>query len=175
VPLLDAVAAHLRHRDVPHALIGAAALALHGVSRSTFDQDLLVVDERVLADSFWRDFEPGARVEIRRGDRDDPLAGVVRLQAGDERDVDLVVGRSGWQREMLDRAEPIVEGVGLAVVRAADLILLKLYAGGSQDRWDIEQLLALDQARTIRQEVERRLPALPDRSATLWRRLVADA
>ncbi len=34
--------------DMPHALIGAAALAVHGVSRSTFDQDILVTDTRAL-------------------------------------------------------------------------------------------------------------------------------
>ena len=135
--LLESVSDYLQQRTVSHAMIGAAALALHGISRSTFDQDILVTDARVLADAFWRQLDTRAHVDVRRGDADDPLAGVVRLRQDDERDVDLVVGRHGWQEEMLARAELVPHSSGLRVVRAADLVLLKLYAGGSQDRWDI--------------------------------------
>ncbi|HVH29124.1 MAG TPA: hypothetical protein VM818_20360 [Vicinamibacterales bacterium] len=171
MPLLDAVSAFLRQREVAHALVGAAALAVHGISRSTFDQDLLVTDTRVLDEAFWRDFTRAAKVDIRRGDQEDPLAGVVRVQLPDERDVDLVVGRHLWQKEMLTRAEPVTTGAALFVVRAADLVLLKLYAGGSQDCWDIEQLLALPTAPSVDEEVEVRLGALPERASALWRRL----
>jgi hypothetical protein len=96
---------------------------------------------------------------------------VVRVQLPDERDVDLVVGRHLWQQEMLTRADPITTGAPLSVVRAADLVLLKLYAGGSQDCWDIEQLLALPAAPAVAEEVEVRLGALPERASALWRRL----
>src|SRR5438552_7153180 len=81
-------------------------------------------------------------VQIRRGAADDPLAGVVRFRAPDETPIDLVVGRSAWQASVLSRAvETEIESVRVLVARAADLILLKLYAGGPQDAWDIEQLL----------------------------------
>ena len=39
--LLDRVVAVLDDHDVPHALIGAAALAARGIARSTYDIDLL--------------------------------------------------------------------------------------------------------------------------------------
>jgi hypothetical protein len=175
VTLLDAVSAHLRGRAVPHALIGAAALAVHGISRSTFDQDLLVTDTSVLERPFWDAFEAQAAIEIRPGDAADPLAGVVRIQRAPDRDVDLVVGRHGWQGEVIARAEPVADAADLAVARPADLVLLKLYAGGSQDRWDIEQVLALPDGAEIGQEVERRLAALPARCAALWNRLRAGA
>jgi len=45
--LLDRVAELLDAHGSPHALIGAAALAAAGIARSTFDVDLLVVDESV--------------------------------------------------------------------------------------------------------------------------------
>ena len=166
--LLESVADYLHHRTIPHAIIGAAALALHGVSRSTFDQDLLVTSIRVLDDTFWREFDTDAHVDIRRGDSEDPLSGVVRIRRDDERDVDIVVGRHQWQDELLARAEIIAHASGMRVVRAADLVLLKLYAGGSQDRWDIEQLLALDPSGAVVAEVERGLPALPPRCASAW-------
>ena len=71
----------------------AAALAAHGVSRSTVDIYLLVVDPRVLS---LTSTEPNVTVDVRRGAADDPLAGVIRFSQPQERDVDVVVGRSRW-------------------------------------------------------------------------------
>lgn len=169
--LLDEVSAHLEGRGISQALIGAAALALHGISRSTLDQDILVTDPQVLDEGFWKDFAVTDLVDRRRGDSDDPLAGVVRITRGDERAVDLIVGRSDWQTAVLARAEQVLIAGSLRVVQPADLTLLKLYAGGSQDRWDIEQLLASDESGRLVAEVEERLPGLPSRCAALWSRL----
>ena len=166
--LLESVSGYLQERAIAHAIIGATALALHGISRSTFDQDILVTDPRVLDDTFWQAIDTNVDVDVRRGDADDPLAGVIRIQRAGERDVDLVVGRHGWQEEMLARAELVPNSGGMRVVRAADLVLLKVYAGGSQDRWDVEQLLALDDSAALAHEVESRLSLLPRRCATIW-------
>jgi hypothetical protein len=94
----------------------------------------------------------------------------VRFEATGAYPVDLLVGRFEWQQHILDRAERLPVGRGnVPVVGAADLILLKLFAGGSQDAWDIEQLLAVNFAAA--RDVEARLPELPPESATLWARL----
>ena len=170
--LLDEVVAHLVGRQMAHALIGAVALAVHGVSRSTLDQDLLVIDRRVLNQSFWLPLGSGVTIDVRTGDASDPLAGVVRLRRAEERDVDVVVGRHEWQRTLLDRAIPVGDG-HLRVVRAADLILLKLYAGGAQDKWDIEQLLGLDSAGALVDDVDSHASVLPGDSRELWARLRA--
>jgi hypothetical protein len=167
VTLLDRVAGFLSQRDVPHAVIGATALAIHGVSRSTLDHDLLVVAQRVLEPPFWNGLVPSATADIRRGDADDPLAGVVRIVDAGERDVDIVVGRLAWQDDVLRRATRM-GGQSLPVVEAADLILLKLYAAGSQDRWDIEQLLALDTTGSTTRVVDGRIGALPPESRAMW-------
>ena len=165
--LLDRVADRLSRQGIAHALIGAAALAAHGVSRSTLDHDVLVTDLRVLDDRFWSDMRLGASVDVRRGDIDDPLAGVVRVTSPSERDVDVIVGREPWQAEILTRAQPIGDGP-LAVVERADLVLLKLYAGGSQDRWDIEQLLSLDERDALMRDVDARLHSLPRAARDVW-------
>jgi predicted nucleotidyltransferase len=172
VSLLAAVTAVLEQQRTAYALIGAGALAVHGISRSTLDQDLLVVDPAVLDADMWAALTGTARCDIRRGDADDPLLGVVRITADGQRDVDVIVGRYMWQRELLRRAQSIsIGGRSVPVARPADLILLKLYAGGSQDRWDIEQLLALDTGEDLAMEVERSLAALPARCRELWARL----
>jgi hypothetical protein len=94
VTLLAQIAAYLRDRNVPCALIGGDALAVHGVPRATLDQDLLAVDARVLDGATWEGLaEPSLEVDIRRGDADDPLRGVVRITSSRVgRPLDLVVG-----------------------------------------------------------------------------------
>lgn len=73
-----------------------------------------------------------------------PLAGVVRIRAPAEAVVDVVVGHAAWQRDLLERAELLeVAGSSVRVARTADLVLLKLYAGGPTDRWDIDRLLEI--------------------------------
>ena len=54
----------------------------------------------------------------------------------------------------------------------ADLILLKLYANGPQDAWDVEQLLASGDRAGLVAAVEAALPALPEDSRRLWARVV---
>ncbi len=172
--LLEQVARRLQAESVPFALIGASAMAAHGVSRSTHDSDLLVVGSRCLAAELWSPLAgAGVTIDIRRGDADDPLLGVVRL-THDPEAVDVVVGRPAWQSAILQRAVPShALGFAVPIATAADLVLLKLYAGGMQDRWDIEQLLAGASAASIIADVEEQLVELPERSRELWRMLCA--
>jgi len=162
------VTALLDAAQVAHAVIGAAALAAAGVVRSSLDLDLLTLDGRVLDRGFWAGLsEAGTAVDVRRGDMDDPLAGLVRVTAAGERPVDLIVGRYAWQERAVTRARTLSSGQ--RVVQARDLVLLKLYAGGTQDLWDIRQLLALPTGAGLSAEVEEDLPALPASAAALWR------
>ncbi len=171
--LLRAVVDLLRERRTPFALIGAAAMAVHGVSRSTRDLDLLVVTQECLSSQYWEPVQAeGIDVNIQKGDSEDPLAGVVRLRSRTQQPLDLVVGKSAWQTGVLRRAsETTIEGVSIPVVDQADLILLKLYAGGAQDAWDIVQLLSFEERSSIIDEVERRLPDLPEDCRRLWARI----
>src|SRR5919106_5895381 len=156
--LLSRVMETLDAAGIRHAMIGALALAVYGVNRATVDVDLFVTDDSCLKPDLWADLRSqGASVNIRRGDLTDPLAGVVRLGAPGETPLDVVVGKFGWQRRILERAEPSAD---FPVVRAADLILLKLYAGGPQDAWDVQQLLLAPSRDAWVQEVEQRLPDL---------------
>jgi hypothetical protein len=176
VRLLADVVGVLEGERIPHALIGAAALAVHGVSRSTADVDLLTVDARVLDGGLWSEFtsrEVGLR--LLKGDFDDPLAGSVRLSAGDEI-VDVVVGRFDWQREIIESAPRLSLGsLSLPVAAPAGLILLKLHAGGPKDAWDVRALLdAVDDAGGVVSDVEGSLPRLPQEARRLWSRLQSE-
>jgi hypothetical protein len=69
---------------------------------------------------------------------------------------------------VLERADLVG---GTIVVRAADLVLLKLYAGGLQDAWDVQQLLARPFRAELIREVESRLSDLPARCHDLWKKV----
>src|SRR4051794_1588650 len=155
--LLGAIAQILRTAEIPFALIGASAMASHGIQRSTLDQDLLVVDPACLRPELWEPLKDlGAVFEIQKGDIFDPLAGVVRVSLPRERPVDVVVGKFTWQRKVIERAleAPRSTGEDIPVVRAVDLILLKLYAGGPRDAWDIQQLLVTEDRESLIAEVD---------------------
>jgi predicted nucleotidyltransferase len=170
--LLARVVQVLQERQVSFALIGAAAMAAHGVSRSTFDTDLFSVGPSALDDGMWRALvADGIDVDVRHGDDDDPLLGVVRCTQG-EQAIDLVVGRSAWQLELIARATPtLVFSLDLPIVTVEDLIVLKLYAGGIQDRWDIQQLLTSASATVEIGDIDARVSSLPERCQELWRQL----
>jgi hypothetical protein len=151
------------------AVIGATAMAAHGVARATLDIDLLLAGRAALESGAWPDLERrGVEVEIRRGTGDDPLQGVVRLRREAEAPIDVIVGSSAWQRRAIDRA--VVSdllGVAGPVAGALDLILLKLHAGSPQDCWDISRLLAASPP-GLGQKVDTEVGALPADARALW-------
>lgn len=168
--LLDDVVATLSAAGIPHAVIGAAAMASHGVSRATADVDLLTTLPQALLSTTWDPIMATSAIDIRRGDDDDPLGGVVRIARRGQLDVDVVVGKRAWQRDCVSRAVAPVVG-GVPVVRREDLVLLKLYAGGPQDAWDIHQLLALPDDDSLVAAVDQLVASLPSDAQMLWQRI----
>jgi len=171
--ILASVVGVLEQAGIAHALIGATALAVHGVARATMEIDLLVVGPAPLDPTIWEAAGgQDVRVDVRRGAADDPLLGVVRVSAPGQAPVDLIVGDSAWQRDAIARAGRVqFEGVDVSVVDAADLVLLKLYAAGPQDLSDIRRLLAASDEDALTREVENRLERVPPGCRRLWRSL----
>jgi len=163
--------AYLDTRGVRFCVIGGVALAVHGFARYTADVDLLTMDATVLAADFW---SGSAVTEIRRGEGDDPLAGLVRWSS--EPPHDLLVGRGHAMRFAVDTAAENTT-VGARVATPLGLVLLKLEAGGPQDRNDI---LALVQARQALAgagwlaDVPAHLPHLSAEARACWARVEPD-
>lgn len=160
---------------VRYALIGGHALAARGYPRFTVDIDLLTTDRRVLEPQVWAALiDLGAVVDARRGDDDDPLAGVVHVLLRDGTDVDVIVGRWAWERQVIERATPltVAPGVEIPVPTASDLILLKLAAGGFGDLQDVAALLASGDRISLVAEVEARIDDVRPDVRTAWRVLL---
>jgi len=156
------------------ALIGAHAMAARGYARFTADIDLLTTDSRVLDPRVWVALvDEGASVDARRGDHDDPLAGVVHIQLAEGTDIDVIVGRWAWQRAIVDRAEPLpIMDAVLRVPRVGDLVLLKLSAGGYVDRQDAAAMLAVGDRQSLVRDVEAHIGEVYPDVTALWRELV---
>lgn len=165
--VFERVCGVLSGAGIAHALIGASALAARGVARSTYDIDLLTTNGRVMEPDLWQSLSSaGLRIDIRRGDADDPLGGVVRVETAGERPVDVILGKLAWQQRAVERAE-LVAG-GPPVVLARDLVLLKLYAGGPQDLWDVRELLRQPESAQLTDEVTADLAALSAEMRQRW-------
>lgn len=133
------------------ALIGAAAMAVHGYARATRDVDLGAVGVplatlREAADELR---VAGHAVELGEPDLDDPLGGVIRIEVSDELQVDVVnfgnpfTGRGKRVGEAALSAGTIpIPARRLSVVGLGPLVLLKLAAGSRLDLRDAAELLS---------------------------------
>lgn len=168
--LLARVSGLLTSGGIDHCLIGAAAMSVHGVVRATADLDLLILDPRPLQTDFWADTTDDISADIRLPGAEDPLGGVVRVADAHSGCIDVVVGRPAWHADVIARAVTTeVLGVDLPVALPRDLVALKLYAGGPQDAWDIQQLLDVDP--NLATEVDALIDRLPADARELWARV----
>lgn len=84
------------------------------------------------------------RVRSHRADPTDELADLIVLRAptGSLRQVDLLIAKTAFETQVLQRAIPMeVGGVTLPVATLEDLIVYKLVADRTRDREDIDAIL----------------------------------
>lgn len=172
--MIDRVQNILDRLGVTYVLAGGMAVVARGYARFTLDLDLLTTDSRVLQPTIWDELRnAGIPVDVRKGESDDPLAGVVRIGARPET-IDVIVGRWKWEQRVIDRAELLeVEGRKIRVPITSDLILLKVSAGGSIDQQDVVRLLAVGPRDQLIAEVNEKISELPIEAQQLWSRLIA--
>lgn len=137
------VASVLDVAGIPYAVIGAMAAAVHGVIRASVDADLLlslaVQDMAGLAE---RLAVPGLTVETRRGDFDDPIAGMLVVRDAHGNQVDLLVGLRGAQPGLFSRTVEVeLAGARLRIAGREDFIAMKAFAGGPRDLHDAQHAI----------------------------------
>jgi len=167
--VIEAVSKVLESIGTPYALIGARAVGARGHPRMTLDYDFLIADSRVLERETWKDLEnSGAMVDPRKGDFDDPIAGVVHIAFADGAEADVLLAKWNWELEILERAESLdVGGWVVPVPITSDLILLKLAAGGPVDLQDVVALLATDRE-TLTSEIDLKIDRVQPDVSAVW-------
>lgn len=173
--VIEAIGTALDSIGARYALIGARALGVRGYPRMTLDYDFLTDEARVLQHETWNALiaSHGAVVDPRKGDFDDPIAGVVHIVFPDGNEADILLAKWQWEADLLRRAEPLdLGGYAVPVPPSSDLILLKLAAGGPIDLQDVVALVQLDRDRLIR-EVDGRVAAVHPDVSTTWQQLKA--
>jgi predicted nucleotidyltransferase len=137
VPILESA-------GVSYAVIGAMAAAVHGVVRASVDADLLIsIAVPGMTDLARRLTESGFDVELRRGDPDDPIAGMLVVRDSHGNQVDMLVGLRGAEPALFGRAiEVPLAGAQLRIVGREDFIAMKAYAGGPKDLMDAQRAIA---------------------------------
>lgn len=131
----------LRRLGIRWVLIGALAANRYRSSpRLTQDIDLLLADtgegleslEATLREAGW---------EVQRATRD---AELLRIRHADLGLADLLIAGTDYQQQAIERARWESAGVGepVPVLTPEDVILHKLIAGRTQDRADVEAILA---------------------------------
>lgn len=143
--LLD-VAAVLRSRSVPYAVIGAMAGAVHGVIRASVDADAIVslaaAEAATLREAMA---DAGFSAELKRGDFNDPIPAMLVLKDQYGNRVDLLIGLKGLDKNAFDRAVEVpMSGESIRVVTREDFIAMKLFAGGPLDLRDAQQAIKVN-------------------------------
>lgn len=141
--LLDAVAI-LSARKIPFAVIGAMAASVHGIVRASMDADAVLSLTIQETPALEREFRAaGFQTELRRGDPDDPISGVLNLTDTYGNRVDLLVGIRGLDPAAFSRTVELqFHGTALRVIGLEDFIAMKIFAGGPQDLADARAVIS---------------------------------
>jgi hypothetical protein len=89
--------------------------------------------------------QAGLTTEIRRGDLEDPIPGLVRVSDSFGNQVDVLLGIRGLDLKAFSRTVEVpLEGTRLRFVGREDFIAMKVAAGGPVDLLDAENAIAAD-------------------------------
>ena len=136
----------LHDAGVRFIVVGAHALAVHGVPRSTGDLDVWVECDDANADRAWRALhEFGAPVGALGVTRDDLLRPGIVIQLGlPPRRIDLLTCITGVEFDTAwrGRVEQVLEGRSIAYLGRSDLLANKRATGRAQDLVDVSLLEA---------------------------------
>lgn len=131
--------------NVEYLVVGAYAVAAHGLPRATGDIDLFVRPTAANAQRVWEALlsfgTPLDRVSIQDFTRDGTIfqIGVVPTRIDVITAIEAVSFEDAWHR----RVELELDGLRLPVISLQDLLKNKRAVGRPQDRADVERLQAL--------------------------------
>ncbi len=146
------IAALLNQQGLQTALVGAAALAVHGYSRATEDVDLGLATPSLETLRRCGDLIRAAlsvEVTVAMPDAEDPLGGVITIHGPDIRQIQVInfvnpigMGDHPGREAIAYARELTIRGTPVGVVDLEHLVAMKLFAGGMKNRADVVELMA---------------------------------
>ncbi|MBI5554826.1 MAG: nucleotidyl transferase AbiEii/AbiGii toxin family protein [Elusimicrobia bacterium] len=133
------------------ALIGGMAVSAWGLVRATKDIDFLV--SLVKRESALSEFENiltkhKIKFTVHKGGYADPIGLLLDLQVPvrlEKVSVQLIIATKTWEEEFAQATIEVKMGkISIPVIKAEELIVMKLRAGGPLDIYDIQQLLKIN-------------------------------
>ncbi len=165
--------ASLAKAEVPHCVIGATALAVHGLPRMTRDLDVAVmIDDSAAAIGALR--RAGLRAATPTGSADDPEPMVVFVDPKTQVEVDLLVAAGDPEATAIDQALPAaVFGLRAPVATLECLLLLYLYSNQPKHLGDFAAIVQSRRADLA--HAERALALMHEEMLAEWRSRVKQA
>ncbi len=141
--LLDVVESLVAHK-IDYAVIGALAASIHGVVRASMDADVLLSVSVQEVNTLEVAFKgAGFRTELRRGDFQDPIPGMLKVSDSHGNRVDLLLGLRGTDPHAFSRLVEIpFQGATLKFIGREDFIAMKVFAGGPMDLVDAARAIS---------------------------------
>lgn len=146
------IATLLEAHGLRTALVGAAALAVHGYSRATEDIDIgLATPQLDLLRRCGDEIRAALRVDVDVAlpDAEDPLGGVITVRGAGIRQIQVInflnpigMGDNPGREAVMCALELSLGGTAVGVVDLEHLVAMKLFAGGMKNRADVVELLA---------------------------------
>jgi predicted nucleotidyltransferase len=135
--LLDVVDVLLM-REIDYAVVGAIAASIHGAVRASMDADVVLSLAVQQSKELEQVFKiAGFSAQLSRGDVDDPIPALLKLEDGYGNRVDLLIGLRGLEADAFARiVEVPFQGERLKFISREDFIAMKAFAGGPMDVLD---------------------------------------
>jgi predicted nucleotidyltransferase len=135
----------LEQQSVRYVLIGALAASLRGQPRVTADVDLVIRADvaralRLISSLATSRFEP-LLPDVEEVVKRSLIVPLRHRYTGVK--VDMALGLSGFEQQLIDRAEDVtIAGLSIRVATAEDLLLMKVLARRPRDDQDIHGIIA---------------------------------
>lgn len=141
--LLDAVEVLIANK-IEYAVVGAIAASIHGAVRASMDADVVLSLAVQEANHLERTFRAANfHTELSRGEFNDPIAALLKLDDGYGNRVDLLIGLRGMEADAFTRIlEVPFQGQQLRFIGREDFIAMKSFAGGPMDIVDATRAIA---------------------------------
>ncbi len=129
-----------------YALIGGLASSIRGRARATEDIDLILLCDVTEALALVASLHQTGFVPLI-DNYEEVVKSALLLPLLNERSniqLDLAIGLSGFEREVVERADPIFIGHSeIFVATAEDLLIMKVMADRPQDQQDVNGIIAV--------------------------------